>query len=51
MLPTILNESKVKAGAEEQSYEDTARKFTVFQLLRYWTQAALEQWKGYCSVA
>ncbi len=49
LLPSFFSESKVKAVAEEQGYEDTARKFTVFQLLRYWTQAALEQWKGYRS--
>jgi hypothetical protein len=49
LLPSIFSESEVKQVAQEHGYEDPARKFTVFQLLRYWTQAALEPWKGYRS--
>ncbi|MCM3288701.1 IS4 family transposase [Paenibacillus sp. MER 180] len=28
-------------------YHETARKFSVYTLLQYWTQAAFEQWNGF----
>ncbi|OMF25780.1 hypothetical protein BK133_20880 [Paenibacillus sp. FSL H8-0548] len=29
-------------------YVDTARKFTVYQLLHYWVATVSEEWSGYC---
>jgi Transposase DDE domain len=47
LLQSVLSEEEVIRLAERIGYTDTARKFSVYTLLQYWTQAAFEQWNGY----
>jgi len=47
LVQSVLTEEEVKPLIELVGYNDTARTFTVYTLLQYWTQAAFEQWNGF----
>lgn len=47
LLQSILTEKEVFQVSEQIGYQETARKFTVYNLLTYWTQAAFEQWDSF----
>ena len=49
LVQTLLKEEDVKQILEELEYKDTARKFTAYQLLLFFTFAALGQWESYRS--
>ena len=46
-LQAVLTKEEIEPLIELVGYKDTARKFTVYALLQYWTQAAFEQWDGF----
>ncbi|GAC43464.1 IS4 family transposase [Paenibacillus popilliae] len=47
LLQFILTKEEVMQLTELVGYHESARKFTVYTLLQYWTQAAFEQWDGF----
>jgi hypothetical protein len=49
LVQTLLKEDDVKQILRELNFEDTARKFTVHQLLLFFMNAALGQWDSYRS--
>lgn len=49
ILQSIITPEELNATAVLVHYEDKARKFTLFHLLQFWCQAALEQWDSFRS--
>lgn len=47
ILQMVLPKEEVLPLIEQTGYIDTARKFTVYDLFLFLSQAALEQWDGY----
>ncbi|WP_162160633.1 hypothetical protein [Paenibacillus gorillae] len=47
ILQTVLTPEEVESIVKTVGYVDTARKFTVYQLLHYWVAVASEEWSGY----
>ncbi|WP_138752202.1 hypothetical protein [Paenibacillus sinopodophylli] len=47
ILQTVLTPEEVETIVKTVGYVDTARKFTLYQLLHYWVAAASEEWPGY----
>ncbi|MGO4546644.1 IS4 family transposase [Paenibacillus sp. 2TAB23] len=47
ILQTILPKAEVLPFIEQVGYVDSARKFTVYDLFLFLSQAALQQWDGY----
>jgi DDE family transposase len=47
LVQSVLTEEEVNLLLSLVKYYEKGRKFTVYDLLLYWTQAAFEQWNGY----
>lgn len=47
MLQSVLTKEEIAPIIELVGYNDTARTFTVYTLLQYWTQAAFDEWDGF----
>jgi hypothetical protein len=47
LIQSVLTKEEAQSLIESIDYQDSARKFTVHTLLKYWAQAAFEQWDGY----
>lgn len=47
LLQRLISEEEVKTIVENHGYRDTARKFSVASLLRFWMASALGQWKSF----
>jgi hypothetical protein len=47
ILQSALTQEEIDAAVKRSGYKDTARKFTVYQLLQYWCTAAYEEWPSY----
>ncbi len=47
ILQSVLTPEEVALAVQAVGYVDTARKFTVYHLLKYWCAAASEEWSGY----
>lgn len=47
LLQCLIPEEEVKSIFESYGYEDTARKFSVFSLLRFWITADWGEWKSF----
>ncbi|WP_391559267.1 IS4 family transposase [Robertmurraya sp.] len=46
-LQQVISEKEVYEMAEKYGYQEIARKFTVYELLKYWVTAAVEEWNGF----
>ncbi|AIQ31513.1 hypothetical protein P40081_27680 [Paenibacillus sp. FSL P4-0081] len=46
ILQLVIPEEKVRSLLEELNYIDVARKFTVYDLFLFLSEAAFQQWRG-----
>jgi hypothetical protein len=47
VLQQIISEEEVYEIAAKYGYQEVARKFTAYELLKYWVTAAVEEWNGF----